>query len=62
MYTASIISLFVCMCTCIAADPLPHGDISGVAFIGMSSHNMWRHFEGGEISSCSEISLVPLAQ
>ena len=60
--TASIISLYLYTCMMcvririIAGDPLPCGEISRAAFIGMSSQKRARHFEGGGISRCGKIS------
>ena len=42
--------------TYIAVDPLPRGEISIAAFIGMICLKVRRDFEGGDNSRCGEIS------
>ena len=59
-YTASLISPFVCMynvcvLTYIVVDPVPCGEISKAAFIGMSWLKYAATFKGGRISRCEEI-------
>ena len=62
-HTTSTISIaahlyvwILCVHICIGVDPLPCGEISRVAFIGMIYLKGWQHFEGGNNSGCGKNS------